>query len=98
MIILIWVVGIVGVIILGGELRFRHLKTNNKISNKHLLSKEWIDSIDRNIGTLDIETSVSNIVPVTSLAMRGSWRLAQELVMDTKDFTELLDSEFSKNL
>ena len=73
------------------------MRTRKK-NREVFIAKEWSDNIDRDIDILDVETSTSSIVPTTTLAMRGSWRLAQDLVMDKSDFAELSEYEYNKVL
>lgn len=97
MIIFIWFICLIIIITLFGEIRFRQLRTRKK-NREVFIAKEWSDNIDRDIDILDVETSTSSIVPTTTLAMRGSWRLAQDLVMDKSDFAELSEYEYNKVL
>lgn len=97
MIILIWFICLIIIIILFGEIRFHQLKKRKK-NSAVFITKEWSDNIDRDIDILDVEASTSSIVPTTTLAMRGSWRLAQDLVMKKSDFAELSACEYNKIL
>lgn len=53
---------------------------------------------DTDIDVLNIESVKTDFVPTTKIAMRGSWRLAQDMVMDSSDFIELRECEYSKSL
>lgn len=99
MIVLIWILCVLIIVILFGEIRFRQLKTRKK-SNGVIKTgtREWSDSIDSDIDILDVEMPASSIIPSTILAKRGSWRLAQDLVLNVDDFTELSACEYSKVL
>ena len=97
MIILFWLIGILFMAVLIGEYRFRQLKAS-KNTNKSFHNEKWTDSIDKDMGSLDIEGFEKEFVPITKLAMRGSWRLAQDLVMSAADFRELRECEYSKKL
>ena len=80
-----------------GEIRFRQLRVSRNI-NKRVHVGKWTDSIDKKMDVLDIESIETEFVPTTKLAMRGSWRLAQDSVMDVSDFAELKECEYSKYL
>lgn len=97
MIILIWIISVFILAVVIGEIRFRQLRTIRN-STKKLNVEKWTDSIDKNIDDLSIESSGAEFVPTTKLAMRGSWRLAQDLIMNKDDFTELRECEYRKSL
>lgn len=98
MIILFWIACILIISVLIGEIRFRQLKIMKKSVNKKFNIEKWTDSIDKDIDMLEIESSGIDLVPTTKLAMRGSWRLAQDLVMSMSDFAELRECEYNKSL
>lgn len=97
MIVLIWFIAVLIIIVLFGELRFHQLKTVRK-NSKLFITEEWSDSIDRDIDILDVEMPASSTIATTTLAMRGSWRLAQDLVINKTDFMELSACEYNKVL
>lgn len=97
MIVLIWFICVLLIIILLGEIRFHQLKTRKKNSGA-FFNKEWADSIDCDIDILDVELSTPSIVPTATLAMRGSWRLAQDMFINEADFEELRACEYNKVL
>lgn len=97
MIILFWFVGVIMTACLIGEIRFRQLRASRN-TNKRFNIGKWTDSIDKDMDVLDIESIETEFVPTTKLAMRGSWRLAQDSVMNVSDFAELRECEYSKCL
>lgn len=97
MIILLWIVSVLIIAVLIGEIRFQRLRVSRN-DNKKLSIRKWTDSIDRDMDVLGIEGSETEFVPATKLAMRGSWRLAQDMVMNAGDFVELRECEYSKSL
>lgn len=97
MIILFWIISVVIISVLIGEVRFQQLKKLRNTNKKFNIEK-WTDSMDKDIDNLSIESFGTELVPTTKLAMRGSWRLAQDSVMNVSDFTELRECEYSKSL
>ena len=97
MIILFWIISILVIAILIGEIRFRQLRAV-KSTNRDFRIGKWTDSIDKDMDVLNIECFETEFVSAAKLAMRGSWRLAQDLVMNVGDFMELRECEYSKNL
>lgn len=97
MIILFWIISVLIISVLIGEIRFQQLR-GLKNNNKKFNIEKWTDSMDKDINGLSIESVGTELVPTTKLVMRGSWRLAQDLVMNESDFTELRECEYSKNL
>lgn len=97
MVILLWVASVLIIVVLGGELRFRLLKKEKK-NESFSVKEEWNNSIDKDIDSLKIEMSSLDTVPMMTLLMRGSWRLAQGLNMDASDFAELKSYEYNKTL
>lgn len=97
MIILFWIISVLIISVLIGEIRFQQLR-ELKNTNKKFNIEKWTDSMDKDINSLSIESFGTELVPTTKLAMRGSWRLAQDLVMNVSDFTELRECEYSKSL
>lgn len=97
MIIVYWIISVLILAVLIGEIRFRQLRKirNNK---KKFDVKKWTDSVDKDMDVLSIESFGKELVPTTKLAKRGSWRLAQDLVMSEGDFVELRECEYSKSL
>lgn len=98
MIILFWIICILIISVLIGEIRFRQLKIARKSVNKKFNIERWTDSIDKDVDMLEIESFGVDLVPTTKLAMRGSWRLAQDLVMSMSNFVELRECEYNKSL
>lgn len=97
MIVFFWAISILFIGILISEIRLRRLRALKK-SNRNFWKKKWTDSIDTDIDVLNIESVKTDFVPTTKITMRGSWRLAQDMVMDSSDFIELRECEYSKSL
>ena len=97
MVIIIYFASILLLAVLIGEIRFRQLKLIKK-STDNFLNKEWSENVDKDMNTLNIETPMPDMVSMETLAMRGSWRLAQKLNMDMSDFEELAEIEYRKSL
>lgn len=98
MIILVWIISVISMIMVFGELRYRYIK-NDKGNNKIFQSStEWTDSIDKDIDSLSIEMPESIMIPTASIAKRGSWRLAQDMVMGVQEFVEMKEAEYCKYL
>lgn len=97
MIIIIWIVVMLMLIIGVGEMKFR-TSHKKRIDCKAHTEKSWIDDIDNNIEQLSIEQLEREFVPLTVLAMRGSWHLAQNQTIDTIKFSVLLEEEYCQKL
>lgn len=97
MIILVWFLSVLIIGVLIGEIRFCQLK-NSQNADKEFSIGNWTDSIDRDMDDIDVECSQIEFVPTTKLAMRGSWRLGQDMSLDESEFEELRESEYSKSL
>lgn len=95
MVVLFWIISILLIACLIGEIRFRQLRTFSKTKRKICIGK-WVNSIDKDMDVLDVESK--EFVPTTKLSMRGSWRLAQDSMMDVDNFTEIKECEYSKYL
>lgn len=97
MIIVFWFLGVLIMAVLIGEIRFQRLRVLRK-SNKKINLDKWTDSIDKDMDVLSLESYETELVPTTKLAMRGSWRIAQDMIMNVSDFAELREREYSKSL
>ena len=97
MIIVFWIISVLIMAVLIGEIRFQWLRALRN-TNKKINFEKWTDSIDKDMDALRIEYFETEFVPTTKLEMRGSWRLAQDLVMNESDFAELRECEYSKSL
>lgn len=98
MIIGIWVVTIICIIIVLGEIKYRYFDKKNVIRESKAISKDWTDNIDTDMDKLSMEHTNGEFVASQTLAMRGSWRLAQNQVMGKQTFHMLLADEYSKKL
>lgn len=98
MIIGIWIMACICVIVVLGEIRYRCLDKREKASEDKVLSKDWKDNIDADLDELDIECPNDGFVSSQALAMRGSWRLARDRVMEKEIFSALLKEEYAKKL
>ena len=98
MIIGIWVIAIVSFIIIGGEMRYRYSLKFKKSNMNKVLRNDWKDNIDTDLERLSTEHSKGDFVSLRVLAMRGSWRLAQEQVLGLSSFEELKHTEYGKML
>ena len=56
------------------------------------------DNIDNDISDLAVEDTGSDMIQSQVLAMRGSWRLAQNQSLSSKQFEILRKDEYSKML
>lgn len=98
MIILIWLLIILVLTIIIGEARYRKLSKNLGTGLQTINSMNWKESVDVDLCKMNMEYIKDDFVNSTALAMRGSWRLAQENVMGEKTFVELRNDEYSKRL
>lgn len=97
MIILVWMVSILVIACVIGEVRFRQLRVLRSMK-KSFNIQDWRNDIDENIDSLAIESTETEFIPTTKLEVRGSWRLAQDSMMDIIDFEEIKKNEYNKFL
>lgn len=97
-IIILWVISMITLIIIMGEVRYRRSYIEQTSHKNVTISNSWKDDIDNNIEQLNIERLDSDFVSRNTLAMRGSWRLAQNQVIDNKTLSALLEEEYSQRL
>lgn len=98
MIIGIWIATVIFVVIVFGEIKYRLFdKKEAKVENKEF-AKTWEDSMDMDFDELSMECVNNEFVSSQSLAMRGSWRLAQNQVIGTRTFDEIRKEEYRKML
>lgn len=98
MIIGIWILTITFIVIVLGEAKYRFFdKKEVTIGNKEV-SKDWKENMDTDLDELSMEHANGEFVPSRSLAMRGSWRLAQNQVMEIRTFDTIRAEEYSKML
>ncbi len=71
-----------------------------KVRGSKAASKDWKGNMDENLDSLVIEHSNNGFVSSQTLAMamRGSWRLAQNQVMEREIFSVLWEEEYAKKL
>lgn len=98
MIIGIWIIVIICIVIIFGEIRYHFVDTKETLRENKAVSKDWKDNIDTDMDKLSMEHTDNEFVSSRVLAMRGSWRLAQNQVMDTKNFSVSSSKEYSKML
>lgn len=98
MIIGIWIIVIIGFVILGGELRYRYFLKHKQLNMNNILKNDWEENIDVDIERISTEHLKGDYVSSKVLAMRGSWRLAQERVLELSSFEELRHIEYRKKL
>lgn len=98
MIIGIWIVLIITIVIIGGELRYRCSLKEKQRDMSNVGREGWKNNIDVDLERLSTERLKGDYVPSKVLAMRGSWRLAQEQVLELSSFEELKCIEYGKML
>lgn len=98
MVIGIWVIICIGVVAILGEVEYRYLSQKEKPSETKATSKDWKDNMDADLDGLFIECPNNEFVSSRALAMRGSWRLAQNQVMESEIFSVLREREYAKKL
>lgn len=98
MIIVIWIIAIMGLALIIGEIKYRFEYRKGGSVNQNIFMRSWNDSIDRDIDALLMEQLDDDFVSSKVLSMRGSWRLAHNQVMDAKLFESMLIDEYSRKL
>ncbi len=98
MIIGIWGLIVVCIIIIMGEIKYRCFDRKEVLRENKIVSKDWKDNVDSDMDKLSIEHTNDEFVSSQVLAMRGSWRLAQNQVMGTQAFSLLRTEEYVKML
>lgn len=95
LIILIYALVMLTIAAVGGMLRLRCLKQQQR---RHFGFSSMVnDSVDERMDNLNIENPGS-MVSVRTLAKRGSWRVALDQVMSSQTFEEMKAEEYSKKL
>ena len=98
MIVLIWIVTILILGLVFGEIRHR-LNLKKKMVKNEKVNKLIDNSLtDNDIHNLSSEENYSGYIPLTVLSTRGSWRLGQDNTLNYIDFSTLRDEEYSKTL
>lgn len=98
MIIGIWVTICICVVLILGEVKYRCSDQREKVKESKMTSKDWKDNMDADLDRLFIERPNNEFVSSQALAMRGSWRLAQNQVMERETFSVLREEEYTKKL
>lgn len=98
MVIAIWAILMLVMIIICGELRYRFLDRKETLIKNKYMSRTWRENVNIDINRLSMEQTEDDFVSSRVLAMRGSWRLAQNQVMGLKSFNDLKREEYKKKL
>jgi hypothetical protein len=98
MVIGVWFLIVLSIVIICGEIKYRYFDKQREIRKNHMVSDDWKDSIDIDMDYLSMEHASNEFVHSQSLAMRGSWRLAQDQVMGEQSFRMLATEEYTKML
>lgn len=96
--IFIWILSVISISLVLGELYYRYLKRKKDESNKKFndVSSSVECSIDVPMDKLTVEST--DIVPRSKLQMRGSWRLAKDKVLPMHSFEQSRNNEYRKML
>lgn len=96
--IFIWILSVISISLVLGELYYRYLKRKKDENNKKLnnVSSSVENSIDVPMDKLAVEST--EIVSRIKLQMRGSWRLAKDKVLLMRSFEQSKDNEYRKML
>lgn len=98
MIIGIWVLIVTCMVIIMGEIKYRCFDKKEVSRENKVVSKDWKDNVDTDMDKLSMEQTNDEFVSSQILAMRGSWRLAQNQVMGKSTFSVLRTEEYEKML
>lgn len=98
MIIVVWLVVIICSVVIIGEIKYRYFDIKEIERGDKSFERKWTESVDIGMDELSMEHIDEDFVPSQALAMRGSWRLAQNQVMGAKTFSQLRQEEYSKKL
>ena len=98
MIIGVWLVVIICFIVIIGEIKYRYFDKKEIKRSDRSFSRKWTESVDIDMDELSAEHIDNDFVPLQVLAMRGSWRLAQNQMMEVKTFSRLRQNEYSRKL
>lgn len=96
--IFIWVLSVILISLVLGELYYRYLKRKKYENNKKInnVSSSAESSIDIPMEKLAVEST--EIVSRNKIQMRGSWRLAKDKVLPMRSFEHSRDNEYKKML
>lgn len=98
MVVLIWMLTVLALIIILGEVRYRIIEYNKKMLLAEKASLSFKDSMDMDMDNLAMENINGDFVQLQSLEMRGSWRLAQSRYMAFDSFINMRDEEYGRKL
>lgn len=96
--IFIWILSVISISLVLGELYYRYLKRKKDENNKKFdnVSSSVESSMDIPMDKLAVEST--EIVSRIKLQMRGSWRLAKDQVLPMHSFEQSRDNEYRKML
>lgn len=93
-----WILMLLVIVVAIGEVRYRYLrKSYNKIENE-IFNRTCEDNVDVDLERLSMECVGDDFVSSQRLAMRGSWRLAQNQMIGLENFNNLKNEEYRKML
>lgn len=98
MIIGIWITICICIVVILGEVKYRCIDQREKVRETKAVSKDWKDNMDVDFDRLSIERPNHEVVSLQVLSRRGSWRLAQNQVMEGEAFRVLREEEYAKKL
>lgn len=100
MIIIFWLTILFAVIVVAGELTYRYFNLHKEYKMHCSIPQRYEDAIDMGMDslTITIESVPDELIPTQRLAMRGSWRLAQNQIMNNTTFSMLKKDEYNKFL
>ena len=98
MVIGIWIAVIVCIILILGEIKYRCFDKKDVLRESNIVFRDWKDNVDADMDKLTMEDTNDEFVSSQTLAMRGSWRLAQNQVMGKQAFSSLRTEEYAKML
>lgn len=98
MIIGIWMIITTCIVIIVGEIKYRCFDKKEVIIENTKVSKDWRDNMDTDMSKLSMEYANGEFISSQSLAMRGSWRLAQNQVIGIQTFDVMREEEYGKML
>lgn len=98
MIILIWIIAILILGFVFGEIRHR-IEHKKKMEQSNAISKLISnDSMDDSAHGISTEDKFIDFIPMATLSTRGSWRLGQGKTLSYTNFSILRNEEYSKKL
>ena len=98
MIIGIWILMVIFLVIVFGEIKYHYFDKSKNLKENKIVCRDWEDHVDTDMDKLSMEQTDDEFVSTHALAMRGSWRLAQNQVMGRKSFHMLRSQEYNKML